>query len=83
MLSGVNNFTLGNLIEHVDLPNGPMHPAKLKPPQLTAACEQLSALIMRAREAGVTLVLQPGIVQSMNERCREFGINSQLPDEAP
>jgi pyruvate-formate lyase-activating enzyme len=83
MLSGVSHFTLGNLIEHVDLPNGPMHPGKLKPPQLTAACEKLSALIKRAREAGVTLVLQPGIVQSMNARCREFGINSQLLDETP
>jgi len=64
------------------LSESPLHLSKLDRSGIVGACAQLAAIAKRAREADVTLVIQPGIVESINERGREFGIIPLVLEQA-
>jgi hypothetical protein len=74
-LCGVTSFTLGNLLQHHELPDSPRHPARLDLPELLAACDEISQVSRLASEAGAELTVQPGIVEGINESLVRFGIN--------
>ena len=78
LANGVTVFTLGNLIEHPGLPNSPRHPARLDKDRLRAACDVLVNLANQIRSAGVSLVIQPGIIEGINESLGRYGINAPL-----
>jgi radical SAM protein with 4Fe4S-binding SPASM domain len=86
LLNGVGTFTLCNLIEHKDLPeilaktNAPLvrHVARMERDPLVAACASIRIAVARAREAGATFIIQPGILEGINNSLRIFGVDMQL-----
>ena len=84
LLNGVKNFTFGNLIEYKDLPELlagekaviPRHVARLEKAQLIAACQSITEAICIAKKAKAVVNVQPGLVEGINARLGEFGINS-------
>src|SRR5262249_15911588 len=91
LLNGVTNFTFGNLIEYKELPellvrDGamiPRHVARLEREPLLAACQTIADGVSLARKAGANVVVQPGILEGINARLREFGINSPFTMGVP
>jgi hypothetical protein len=82
ILYGVSTFTLGNLIEYSGLPESSRHVAKLDRDPLLAACAIISSVSRRAREAGVKLTIQPGILEGINQKLRATGINESFTASA-
>jgi hypothetical protein len=84
LLNGVKNFTFGNLIEYKELPellarDGamiPRHLARLEREPLLAACQTIADAVSLARKADANVIVQPGIVEGINARLGEFGVNS-------
>jgi hypothetical protein len=84
LLNGVTKFTFGNLIEHNDLPEVltrdkaviPRHVARLELEPLQAACHSLAEAVSLARRAQAAVEIQPGIVEGINARLAELGVNS-------
>ena|SRR5215831_8011381 len=91
LLNGVKNFTFGNLIEYKELPellarDGamiPRHVARLEREPLLAACQTIADGVSLARKAGANVVVQPGILEGINPRLRELGINSPFTMGVP
>jgi len=75
LLNGVTIFTLGNLIEHHELPDTPRHPAKLDEAGLNKTCRTLQSLAEVAARSGAQLVIQPGIIEGLNESLAKYGHN--------
>jgi pyruvate-formate lyase-activating enzyme len=84
-LNGVKTFTLGNLIEHEGLPGSPQHVAKLDKPELLAACGKITELSHLTHLASLQLVIQPGIIEGINQSLARYGENEPfaLPIFAP
>jgi radical SAM protein with 4Fe4S-binding SPASM domain len=86
LLNGVHTFTLCNLIEHKDLPeileseNAPLcrHVARMEREPLLAACESIRSAVALSRKRGATFIIQPGILEGINQRLRMFGVDKQL-----
>ena len=86
LVNGVGTFTLCNLIEHKDLPevlareNAPIvrHVASMERDPLIAACASIMSAVGRAQEAGAAFIIQPGILEGINERLRQLGVKQAL-----
>jgi Radical SAM superfamily len=84
LLNGVKNFTFGNLIEYKQLPEIlardkaviPRHVARLEREPLLAACKSIADAVSLAQEAKANVIMQPGIVEGINARLGELGVNT-------
>jgi Radical SAM superfamily len=84
LLNGVTKFTFGNLIEQKGLPMVlarekaiiPHHVAKLELEPLQAACRSLTEAVVIARQAQAAVEMQPGIIEGINARLGELGVNT-------
>jgi len=87
LLSGVTKFTFGNLLddkEYKELPELlaredaviPLHVARLEREPLLAACQSITEALSLAQKAKAIVYMQPGIVERINARLVEFGIDT-------
>jgi MoaA/NifB/PqqE/SkfB family radical SAM enzyme len=84
LLNGVKNFTFGNLVENKEMPEMlardgvmiPRHLSRLEREPLLAACQAIADAVSLARKAGADVIVQPGILEGINARLGELGINS-------
>jgi Radical SAM superfamily len=84
LLNGATKFTLGNLIEIKALPEAlarekaviPRHVARLDLEPLQVACQSITEAVFLARQAKAVVEVQPGIIEGINARLAEFGVNT-------
>jgi hypothetical protein len=89
LLNGVTNFTFGNLVEYKELPEilardravVPRHVARLEREPLLSACRSIAEAVSLAQTSNANVVMQPGIIEGINARLAELGVNT--PFEIP
>jgi len=86
ILSGVEQFTLGNLIENQEVARAvsadglpvPRHIARLERDELLEACRTIQKTVHAVREGGAAITIQPGIEEGIAARLASFGMNAPL-----
>lgn len=84
LLNGVTTFTFGNLVEYKELPEilardkavVPRHVARLEREPLLSACRSIAKAVSLAQTSNANVVMQPGIIEGINARLAQLGVNA-------